>query len=213
MCDYITGMARTRIKYLFIITISRRMLGLMCLLPGSLAADVSGCLIWAFLFKKLIFTVNKIWANNKQKGWASSMQRNCKNVWIKTNTLQFLCCLPTTSCKPSHLCSFPRESPTVFFTSSFPGLSTWSFKPANPPKGIVACSLRLFQKCLGISLAHFLLRKGQKNPRNCSSSFLNLWHCWLAPPFSGANGPSEVTRKFSWAFQRAVSEAVEAEWR
>lgn len=51
---------------------------------------------------------------------------------------------PSHHSPPSHLCSFPRESPTVFFTSSFPGFSTCSFKPANPPKGIFFSLLALF---------------------------------------------------------------------
>lgn len=70
--------------------------------------------------------------------------------------------------KLSHLCSFPRESPTVFFTSSFPGLSTCSFKPANPPKGIFSASLfslLLYLKTVSWYLTGaFSSEKGKKNP-------------------------------------------------
>lgn len=38
----------------------------------------------------------------------------------------------------SYLCSFPNESPTVFFTSSFPGFTTCFFKPVKL-KGIFFC--------------------------------------------------------------------------
>lgn len=75
----------------------------------------------------------------KYKNNAQWRTEKTKSVGQKSNKCIISC--HQSLYKPTHLCSFPRESPTVFFTSSFPGFSTCSFKPVNPPKGIFSGSL------------------------------------------------------------------------
>lgn len=51
-----------------------------------------------------------------------------------------------------YLLSFPSESLTVFFTSSFPGLKNLSFSEPNPLKGILSF---FFRKSLVLTSIHF----------------------------------------------------------
>lgn len=109
----------------------------------------------------------------------------CKSFWIEDQTT----CThmpPSHHCPYtlSHLCSFPRESPTVFFTSSFPGFSTCSFKPANPPKGIFL-SVFVFFLLFNLERAlkpptHFVLKRVKKKEKSQNYKLLfilsKLWH-------------------------------------
>lgn len=96
-----------------------------------------------------------------------SLCMQCRLQLIKHAQTHTSCLLPTAHHSNStHLCSFPRESPTVFFTSSFPGLNTCSFNPAKP-KGIVVLwgffsSPFIPKQSLDTSRAPFVLRRETK---------------------------------------------------
>lgn len=84
------------------------------------------------------------------------MQKYCTQKSVPyTFKLSILLCWYST-----YFCRFPRESPTLFFNSSFPGLSTFSFRPANPPSGISPFPNLLFLKQCCVSLC-FRRRKKQ----------------------------------------------------
>lgn len=93
----------------------------------------------------------------------------------------------------THLCRFPRPSPTVFFTSSFPGFRICSFSPANPPKGIFLCfslsfSLSLFHWSMYLPLSCALFSgKDKQISARCGCSFFAF-----APPLFGATDPTDV---------------------
>lgn len=63
-----------------------------------------------------------------QKHDTVNVHKQSSHIFLSALSFQF-------NCRHTYFCRFPRESPTLFFNSSFPGLS-FSFRPANPPSGI-----------------------------------------------------------------------------
>lgn len=95
----------------------------------------------------------------------------------------------------SHLCSFPRESPTVFFTSSFPGFSTCSFKPDNP-KGILSLFPCALSKNNVLIPHEHTLYKRKKNKIPLGAVCHPSWVCGTWGLVSGATGPTKERQEF-----------------